>query len=266
MGQFDPAQRHGAGASYGPVITTATERMVATAMELGDAAIPAALLREIRLHGLADRATIWQRGTQDWVLQRSLGGATPDPEAATAEGWRTVGLETFSLGHGRALVVAGPAGFTAEAREDARSLVEALAALAGALLTGPHRSAAMDDTDLVPPRCLAPPPGNRTGTGHATRPPERPATAPDRRWIFRDRPGPDGASGSGRSQKSPRNSPRCPWRRPIFKRERVSARSRMRVHREVAKRCEPRRHPGSSMDSSPRAGEASVTGPFSCPR
>ena len=159
VGQFDPAQRHGAGASYGPVITTATERMVATAMELGDAAIPAALLREIRLHGLADRATIWQRGTQDWVLQRSLGGATPDPEAATAEGWRTVGLETFSLGHGRALVVDGPAGFTAEAREDARSLVEALAALAGALLTGPHRSAAMDDADLVPPAL----PGSRSG-------------------------------------------------------------------------------------------------------
>lgn len=156
MGQFDPAQHRGAGASYGPVLTTATERMVATAVELGDAAIPAALLREIRLHGLADRATIWRRGPEAWVLQRSLGGATPDPEAATAPGWRVVGLETFPLGPGCALVIDGPASSSAEAREDVRSLVEALAALAGALLTAPHLPSVVDDADLVPPALPGP--------------------------------------------------------------------------------------------------------------
>ena len=156
MGQFDPAERSGARASYDPVLTTATERMVATAAQLGDAALPAALLREIRLHGLADRATIWRRGADAWVLQRSLGGATPDPDAAAAPGWRTVGVETFSLGPERALVVDGPAGPIDGDREAIRSLVGALAMLTGALLTTPHLSVPMDDVDLVPPALPGP--------------------------------------------------------------------------------------------------------------
>ena len=151
VGQFDPAQRSGTGASGGPVLTTATERMVATVVELGDAAIPAALLRELRVHGLADRATIWRKGAGSWVLQRSLGGPTPDPGSATAPGWRTVGLETFPLGPEGALVVDGPSSSTAADREAARDLVEALATLAGALLTDPEISANVDDADLVPP-------------------------------------------------------------------------------------------------------------------
>lgn len=151
VGQFDPAQRSGTGASGGPILTTATERMVATVVELGDAAVPAALLRELRVHGLADRATIWRRGAGSWVLQRSLGGPTPDPGSATAPGWRTVGLETFPLGPERALVVDGPSSSTATDREAARDLVEALATLAGALLTDPELSATVDDADLVPP-------------------------------------------------------------------------------------------------------------------
>ncbi|MEC7232659.1 MAG: hypothetical protein VXZ39_10265 [Planctomycetota bacterium] len=163
MGQFDPAARDGARASYDPVLTTATERMVETAAQLGDAALPAALLREIRLHGLADRATIWRRGAEAWVLQRSLGGTTPDPDAAAAPGWRTVGVETFSLGPERALVVDGPAAPTGGDLEAVRSLVEALATLAGALLTTPHRSALVDDVDLVPPALPGPGSGEQDG-------------------------------------------------------------------------------------------------------
>ncbi|MEE2939664.1 MAG: hypothetical protein VX460_04700 [Planctomycetota bacterium] len=156
MGQFDPARSTDAGAFYGPVLTTATERLVATVVELGDAAVPAALLREIRLHGLADRATIWRKGARSWVLQRSLGGATPDPGAAAAPGWRAVGVEVFPLGPEHALVIDGPEGVDAEAREAIRSLVEALAALVGALLTEPLLTAAADDADLVPPALPGP--------------------------------------------------------------------------------------------------------------
>lgn len=156
VGQFDPAQRNGTGASGCPVLTIATERMVATAVELGDAAIPAALLREIRVHGLADRATIWRRGTGAWVVQRSLGGPTPDPESASAPGWRAVGVETFPLGPERALVISGPSNSTAASRDASRDLVDALATLAGALLTDPDLYAAVDEADLVPPALPGP--------------------------------------------------------------------------------------------------------------
>ena len=144
---------HGAGASYGPVITTATERMVATAMELGDTAVPAALLREIRVHGLADRATIW-RGAPELLGSSSapLGGASR-PRAATAPGWRTVGLETFSLGPERALVVAGPVefdGYGSRGRAGPASKPRGDARRGAPDRSGPQLSATVDDTDLVP--------------------------------------------------------------------------------------------------------------------
>ena len=101
------------------------------------------------VHGLADRATIAQgRRSGSFNAPR---GPPPDPGSATAPGWRTVGPETFPLGPERALVVDGPSSSTAADREAARDLVEALATLAGALLTDPELSAAMDDADLVPP-------------------------------------------------------------------------------------------------------------------
>lgn len=162
MSQFDPDPERPIHGTADDLVVSATERLIETVERLGPEAVLAGLLREIRHHGLADRATVWRRvgsfedgptAIERWISQRSYGPPTPDPAAAATEGWRVAGLSIFELGASRALVVAGPRSVSSSAMERLREVLGALTTLAGILLDSETAVPGLDEeiSDLLPP-------------------------------------------------------------------------------------------------------------------
>lgn len=142
MNRHDPIEDLDAGR----VARLATERLLEAVEHLGPASLPAALLREIRGHGLAARATLWRRtGDGTWVAVRSLGPPAPDPAVASAPGWAAAGARAFAAAPLGELVTLPVPEHSSEERESAEELLEALAALSGVLVAG------MDEVDLIAP-------------------------------------------------------------------------------------------------------------------